>query len=90
MMPRLQDHRLAGIGLMLLGIFVFALNDALGKWLVATYSVGQLLLVRSMAALALLLPFLWRDRGCKHCGRSSPPSKLPVSTGRWRRCRSRT
>jgi drug/metabolite transporter (DMT)-like permease len=63
MMPRLQDHRLAGIGLMLLGIFVFALNDALGKWLVATYSVGQLLLVRSMAALALLLPFLWRDSG---------------------------
>jgi drug/metabolite transporter (DMT)-like permease len=63
MMCRSQDHRLAGIGLMLLGIFVFALNDALGKWLVATYSVGQLLLVRSMAALALLLPFLWRDGG---------------------------
>jgi drug/metabolite transporter (DMT)-like permease len=63
MMSPSQDHRLAGIGLMLLGIFVFALNDALGKWLVATYSVGQLLLVRSMAALALLLPFLWRDGG---------------------------
>ena len=53
---------LAGIGLMLLGIFVFALNDALGKWLVATYSVGQLLLIRSAAALVLLLPLIWRDR----------------------------
>jgi drug/metabolite transporter (DMT)-like permease len=56
-----HDHRLAGIGLMLLGIFVFALNDALGKWLVATYSVGQLLLIRSAAALVLLLPFLSRE-----------------------------
>src|SRR6202040_4221154 len=44
----------AGIGLMLLGCFVFSLNDALGKWLVATYSVGELLLIRSAAALWVL------------------------------------
>ena len=43
------------------GIFLFAVNDALGKWLVATYSVGQVLLIRSLAALALLAPFIWRD-----------------------------
>ena len=36
---------------MLAGIFLFAVNDALGKWLVATYSVGQVLLIRSPAAL---------------------------------------
>src|SRR5215218_6740150 len=53
---------LAGIGLMLAGIFMFAVNDAMGKWLVATYTVGQVLLIRSLAALALLLPFIWRDR----------------------------
>lgn len=53
---------LAGIGLMTAGIFVFAINDAMGKWLVATYSVGQMLLVRSIAALVLLAPFIWRDR----------------------------
>ena len=58
-----HDRTLAGIGLMLAGIFVFALNDALGKWLVATYSVGQLLLVRSAAAAVLLLPFIWCDGG---------------------------
>jgi len=52
---------LAGIGLMLTGIFVFALNDALGKWLIATYSVGQLLLVRSAAGLVFLLPFIRRE-----------------------------
>ncbi|MEI9804328.1 MAG: DMT family transporter [Pseudolabrys sp.] len=45
---------------MLAGIFFFALNDALGKWLIATYSVGQLLLVRSIAGLALLAPFIQR------------------------------
>jgi drug/metabolite transporter (DMT)-like permease len=45
---------------MLAGIGLFALNDALGKWLVATYSVGELLLIRSGAALLLMLPFVWR------------------------------
>jgi len=54
---------LAGIGLMTLGIFLFAVNDALGKWLVATYSVGQVLLIRSAAALVLLAPFIRRDAG---------------------------
>ncbi len=53
---------LVGIALMAAGILLFAVNDALGKWLVATYSVGQVLLIRSLAALALLAPFIWRDR----------------------------
>jgi drug/metabolite transporter (DMT)-like permease len=55
---------MAGMGLMLLGIFFFALNDALGKWLIATYSVGQLLLVRSVAGLVFLVPFIkWEGWG---------------------------
>jgi len=60
-----RDQALAGIGMMLTGIFVFALNDALGKWLVATYAVGQLLLIRGAAGLVFLAPFLgggaWRQ-----------------------------
>jgi drug/metabolite transporter (DMT)-like permease len=59
--PAGSDHALLGIGLMLTGIFFFALNDALGKWLVATYSVGQLLLVRSIAGLMFLAPFISRE-----------------------------
>ena len=55
-----RSHALAGIGLMLAGIFLFAVNDALGKWLVAVYPVGELLLVRSVTALALLFPFIWQ------------------------------
>src|SRR4051812_11271686 len=46
---------------MLLATLMFSLNDVLGKWLVATYSVGQILLVRSIASLAMLAPFLLRS-----------------------------
>jgi len=49
---------LAGIGLMLTGIALFSINDALGKWLLTTYSVGELLLIRSITALILLVPFI--------------------------------
>lgn len=56
-----HDHPLAGIALMLTGIFFFALNDAMGKYLIATFSVGQVLLVRSAAALVVLAPFLRRE-----------------------------
>ena len=56
-----HDHPLAGIALMLIGIFFFALNDAMGKFLVATFSVGQILLVRSAAALIVLAPFVRRE-----------------------------
>lgn len=48
-----------GIAVMLFAMFLFAANDTLGKWLVATYSVGQVLLIRSLAALLILAPFLW-------------------------------
>jgi drug/metabolite transporter (DMT)-like permease len=57
-----RSARLAGIGLMLLSIFMFSFGDAMGKFIVATYSVGQLLLLRACAALLLLAPMAWRQR----------------------------
>jgi drug/metabolite transporter (DMT)-like permease len=57
-----RSARLAGIGLMLLAIGMFSLGDALGKFIVATYSVGQLMLLRASVALALLAPSIWRQR----------------------------
>jgi S-adenosylmethionine uptake transporter len=74
--PAKQDRVVAGIGLMLFGIFFFALNDALGKWLIATYSVGQLLLVRSAAGLVFLLPFIKREGWAPF--RSAPRPLLQV------------
>ena len=47
-----------GVGLYSLGVFLFALNDALGKWLVADYGVGQLLLLRSIGAGLVLAPMI--------------------------------
>jgi len=57
-----RSARLAGIGLMLLGVFMFSFGDALGKFMVATYSVGQLLWLRACAALLVLAPIMWKQR----------------------------
>jgi drug/metabolite transporter (DMT)-like permease len=54
--------RLTGIVLMLGGVCLFSFVDALGKYLVGTYSVGQLLLFRAFVALVLIAPFIWRAR----------------------------
>ena len=58
-----RSARMTGIGLMLLSISLFSLGDAIGKFMVATYSVGQLLWLRAAAALIVLLPMIWRRRG---------------------------
>lgn len=57
-----RSARLVGIGLMLFGIWLFSFGDALGKYIVGTYSVGQLLLLRALFALILLSPLIWRYR----------------------------
>ena len=47
---------------MLLAVFMFSFGDGIGKFIVATYSVGQLLCLRACAALLLLSPLIWRHR----------------------------
>ncbi|AZO49316.1 MAG: DMT family transporter [Mesorhizobium sp.] len=54
----IRNVLLAGILLMLAGDFMFALNDAMGKWLVASFSVGQVVLVRSIGAFIVLGPMI--------------------------------
>ncbi len=55
-----EPNNLAGIALMTGAIFVFSLNDTLGKWLAASYSAPQIMLFRSIAAAILLLPVVRR------------------------------
>src|SRR5215472_7933779 len=68
LLAKISDHhdersaRLAGIALMLLSIFMFSFGDALGKYMVATYAVGQLLWLRACAALLVLSPLVWKHR----------------------------
>ncbi|MGV1791378.1 EamA family transporter [Rhizobium lusitanum] len=52
---------LAGMLLMLFGDFLFSLNDAMGKWLVASFSVGQVLVIRSFGAFLILAPMIARQ-----------------------------
>jgi S-adenosylmethionine uptake transporter len=47
-----------GVGLYLFGVGLFAINDALGKWLVKDYGVGQLMLLRSIGAVIVLAPMI--------------------------------
>jgi drug/metabolite transporter (DMT)-like permease len=71
-MTLFRSHTVAGIALMVLGIFLFCCNDALGKWLLATYSVWQMLLIRSIAALIILSPLMWRAGAVAFTGAPRP------------------
>lgn len=46
--------------MMLVGMSLFTFNDAIGKWLTADFSVGQLLAVRSLFALLMVAPLVLR------------------------------
>src|ERR1043166_7128278 len=55
-----RGNVLVGIGFMLLSVMLFSLSGAIGKWVGAAYPMGEALLIRSLVALVLLAPFLWR------------------------------
>ena len=57
----MQANVRVGIGLMLAGMLMFSLNDVLGKWLMGSYSVAQLMAIRSLSVLVVLTPFPLRD-----------------------------
>lgn len=57
-----RSAALAGIGFMLVAVFLFAFNSAIGKWLVAKYPVGEFLAIRSALTLMVLGPFIWSAR----------------------------
>jgi S-adenosylmethionine uptake transporter len=59
--PKTTNLLLVGILLMLAGDFMFALNDAMGKWLVASFSVGQVIVIRSLGAFLVLGPMIGRQ-----------------------------
>jgi drug/metabolite transporter (DMT)-like permease len=71
-----RSATLAGIGLMSLGVFLFCVNDAIGKWLVATYPVGEFLAIRSGATLILLVPFIWKAGRAIFTGAPRPGLQL--------------
>ena len=67
-----MSGNLAGALLMLLGMAAFALNDTIGKWLVADYGVAQVILLRSLAAGLMMAPFFLRGKGVVARVKSAP------------------
>ncbi len=88
---------IGGIVMMLLGVLFFALNDTMGKWLLGTYAVGQLMLVRSISGLCVMAPAIhrvglsgFRDAprpDCSWCEQASRHLKPRSSFGVSARCR---
>lgn len=50
-----------GVVLMLFGDLLFAVNDAVGKWLVASFALGQVLVMRSLGSFIVLMPMIARQ-----------------------------
>src|ERR1051325_3160043 len=67
-----RSAALSGIGFMLMAVFLFALNSAAGKWLVARYPVGEFMLIRSCFTLIMLSPFIWRAGRAAFAGAPRP------------------
>jgi drug/metabolite transporter (DMT)-like permease len=55
-----SDNALAGIALITLAFFLFGFTSAIAKVVLPTYSVGQMMLIRSVVALIILSPFILR------------------------------
>jgi drug/metabolite transporter (DMT)-like permease len=53
----------AGIGYIVIAMALFTGMDAVAKWLVANYSIFQILALRGIFSIILLLPFLVRSKG---------------------------
>ncbi len=62
---------LVGIGVTMLGVFVFACSNALAKWLTGGYPVGQILFVRCVVVLTILAFLISREdiRAMRAAGR---------------------
>lgn len=59
--PSDATRLLAGIGVTMLGVLVFAISNALAKWLTAGYPVGEILFARSVVVPLILAFFITRD-----------------------------
>jgi len=57
------DRPLIGIAFMVVGVGVFSLMDASGKFLVGAYSVFQIVAFRGGVSAAILAPMLFREHG---------------------------
>ena len=67
-----MDHRFAGIACIVGAVTLFVLQDALIKWLSGDYPLHEIVLVRSVVAIAIVL-FVMRFEGGIHLLRTRRP-----------------
>jgi drug/metabolite transporter (DMT)-like permease len=60
-----SNHDAAGVGYMVAGSALVTLNDAIAKWLTASYPVGQILCIRGAFFFVPILYIVWRAGGMK-------------------------
>lgn len=59
------ENRFVGISLLIAAMFTMTAMDAAVKWAVADYSLQQVNFIRSIAAMAVLAPLLWKNGGLR-------------------------
>ncbi len=59
------ENRSFGIGLMISAMFTMTAMDAAVKWAVADYSLQQVNFIRSIAAMLVLAPLIWKSGGLR-------------------------
>jgi len=60
---KLQNNAALGIALMIIGTLLLTLQDAVSKWLIQDYSVGEILFYRGLWAYVPIALFAWRGGG---------------------------
>ncbi len=56
----LKSDASKGVCVMILGAGFLTMNDAVSKYLVESYPIGQILCLRQIVALAVILIYVWK------------------------------
>ena len=74
--PGLQNNAALGIVLMITGTLLLTLQDAVSKWLIQDYSVGEILFYRGLWAYVPIAFFAWRGGGWRLLRSARPTANL--------------
>ena len=62
-----------GVCIMILAAGVMSMNDAVSKYLVESYPIGQILCLRQAVALLVILLYVWRSGAGRISGSTIAP-----------------
>ena len=71
-----MNDGLKGVLCMVFGTFLLTTHDAISKWMTASFTVGEVMIYRSLVPALLLLALLWRSGGVQAIIPRSPKGNL--------------